>query len=214
MPFCTRTASLVSGIALCVLPLAHQQPILAETFDALCYEDEKCKVVISETSISIGQKSIQSDRILKWAEIEAKSKRKPELCLLSLTACALTIFHDYRYYVEYADANGQTAREDFRFINDKPAKQVARAMTELTNLASGQSNEATQQWASARREEVEYQKMIESLNCSPVLKPYKCSYAAYLDSNPGAKQWAAANPSLVKNQMIQMKAVEAIDKPE
>jgi hypothetical protein len=74
------------------------------------------------------------------------------------------------------------------------------------------TSESIQQWANARREESEYQKMLEKLNCSPVLKPYKCSYAAYLDSNPAAKQWAAANPSLVKNQMIQMKAVEVIDK--
>lgn len=214
MTFRTRTAGFVTGISLCALSLVLQQPSLAETFDALCREDEKCKIVISDTSISIGQKTIQSDRILKWAETEAKSKRDPGLCLMSLTACALTIFHDYRYYVEYADAEGQIASENFRFVNDKPAKQVARDLTELTNLASGQVKESTEQWAKARRDEVEYQKMLEQLNCSPVLKPHKCSYTAYLESNPAAKQWAAANPSLVRDQMIQMKAVEVLERPD
>jgi hypothetical protein len=77
-------------------------------------------------------------------------------------------------------------------------------------LASGQTNNTAKSWAENRQKEVEYQKMVDSLNCSPVLKPYGCSYNAYLDANPAVQTWAKANPGLVNSQIIRMKAVESL----
>ncbi len=194
-------------------PFLYQDSVLGQVFDALCEGDTKCKIIVGDQLLSAGSTNVPANRIISWGETEAKSKRKPELCLLSITACALTIFHDYRYYVDYATADGELRKLDFRFINDKPAKQLSRKLTSLTNLASGQTSEKTASWADARRGEVKYQKFVESLNCSPTLKPYKCSYNTYLESNPAAKAWAKANPSLIQSQMVLMKAIEVLPKP-
>ena len=183
---------------------------LASSFDAICDSDRECVVAINDGILSVNGLVIPSKQIISWGETEAKSKRKPQLCLLSLTACALTIFHDYRYYVDYADDQGVLSKLTFRFVNDRPAKQLVRELTTLTNLASGQSSEVATTWALNRRAEVDHQKLVDKLNCSPVLKPYKCSYYSYLNSNPGAKLWAELNPTLAKQQILQMKAVEGL----
>ena len=201
-------ASTSAGLAISVMFPSH---VIASSFEALCESDIACAVSVDGEMLSVGPLKIASQRIIGWGETEAKSKRKPELCLLSLTACALTIFHDYRYYVDYANDEGVVSKTMFKFVNDKPAKQLVRELTSLTNLASGQSSEAATQWAEKRRSEIEYQILVDSLNCSPVLKPFKCSYRSYLDANPGAREWAAKNPVLAKNQMIQMKSVETFE---
>lgn len=198
--------ALVSASLLVLSPLSS----LASSFEGLCDLDKECKITVGESTLTISGIAIPSSRIIGWGETEAKSKRKPQLCLLSLTACALTIFHDYRYYVDYADDQGVLSKLTFRFVNDKPAKQLVRELTSLTNLASGQTSEAATTWASSRRAEVDHQKLVDSLNCSPVLRPYKCSYYSYLNSNPGAKVWAELNPALARKQIIQMKAVESL----
>lgn len=200
-------ASISAGLA---ISLSFPSYVSASSFDALCEGDIACAVTVAGDTLSVGTLKIPSQQIIGWGETEAKSKRKPQLCLLSLTACALTIFHDYRYYVDYANDEGAVSKAVFRFVNDKPAKQLVRELTSLTNLASGQTSEAVAQWAEKRRSEVEHQKLVDSLNCSPVLKPYRCSYRSYLDANPGAREWADKNPSLANSQMIQMKAVETI----
>jgi hypothetical protein len=202
------SAFLFSYFALSPIPVLAQQ-----SFDALCDKDVKCKVVIGDLEIIISSTSIPSSKILKWQELEAESKRKPELCLLSLTACALIIFHDYKYSIEYAGDDGTLQVSQFRFVNDKPAKKIASALTALTNLASGQANTNVLALLQKREKEVEYEKMIASLDCSPVIKPFKCSYNAYLEATPGAKAWAQANPSLAKSQMVHMKAVETVPQP-
>lgn len=202
------SAFVLSSFTLSPIPVIAQQ-----SFDALCDNDSKCRVVVGDSNIVVGSTSISSGNILKWQELEAESKRKPELCLLSLTACALTIFHDYRYSIQYAANDGTLQVTQFRFVNDKPAKKIASALTELTNLASGQTNTDVMAWLQQRQKELEYEKMIASLDCSPVIKPFKCSYNAYLESSPGAKAWAQANPSLAKSQMVHMKAVETMAHP-
>jgi hypothetical protein len=202
------SAFLFSYFALSPIPVLAQK-----SFDALCDKDVKCRVVIGDLEIIVGSTSIPSSKILKWQELEAESKRKPELCLLSLTACALIIFHDYKYSIEYAGDDGTLQVSQFRFVNDKPAKKIASALTALTNLASGQANTNVLALLQKREKEVEYEKMIASLDCSPVIKPFKCSYNAYLEATPGARAWAQANPSLAKSQMVHMKAVETVPQP-
>lgn len=185
-------------------------PANAAVFNALCEGDQECRVEIGRDTIKVASLSIPVSSIISWGETESSSKRDPRLCILSITACALTIFHNYRYYVDYADEDGQQKRVAFRFVNDKPAKQLAREITGVTNLANGQRSDLALEKAEARRKDIELKKFVDSLDCSPVLKPYNCSYKAYLNANPAANAWAKANPGLVSTQMKQMKAVESL----
>ena len=209
-----RYRSVLSSAALCLGFSLHPASSLAsQSFEALCENNTKCQVVIDDKKIVVNGKEIPSSKILKWSETSAKSERKPEICLLSLTACLLLKFHDYQYSVEYADEKGELQVSKFRFTNDKPAKQLVRELTATTNLASDQTNTSIATQIEQRRAEIEYEKMISGLNCSPAIKPFKCSYTDYLEATPAAKAWAEANPSLVRSQMIKYKAVEVLPKP-
>jgi hypothetical protein len=209
-----RYGSVLSFAILCLgFSLHPASSLAAESFEALCENNTKCQVVVDDKKIVVNGKEIPSSKILKWSEANAKSERKPEICLLSVAACLLLIFHDYQYSVEYADEKGELQVSRFRFTNDKPAKQLVRELTELTNLASDQTNTSVATQIEQRRAEIEYEKMISGLNCSPAIKPFKCSYADYLEATPAAKAWAEANPSLVRSQMIKFRAVEVLPNP-
>ena len=108
---------------------------------------------------------------------------------------------------------GELQVSRFRFTNDAPAKQLVRDLTVSTNLAGDQANTSVAMQTEKRRSEIEYDKMISGLNRSPIIKPFKCSYNCYLEATPAAKAWAQANPSLVRNQMTQFKAVEVLPNP-
>ena len=209
-----RYGSALSSAALWLgFSLYPASSIASQTFEALCEENAKCQVVIDDKKIVVNGKEIPSDKILKWSETEATSKRDPGLCLLSITACLLTKFHNYQYSIQYVDEMGELQVSKFRFTNDAPAKQLVRDLTVLTNLAGDQASTSVAMQIEKRRSEIEYDKMISGLNCSPVIKPFKCSYNGYLEATPAAKAWAKANPSLVRNQMIQFKAVEVLPNP-
>ena len=52
------------------------------------------------------------------------------------------------------------------------------------------------------------QARIAALSCAPVLKPYQCSYDAYLKANPAVQVWAARYPQLVPAEKARLRAVD------
>jgi hypothetical protein len=186
-------------------------PVLAGVFDALCNGDKECRVSVGDGKLVVGNSEISVSRIISWEESLAKTGKDAGLCLLSITACALTNIHDYRYNVYYMNDDGDVSTTSFRFVNNEPAARVKRQLTSLTNLAPSQVSEEATSKAAALKKESTRQKLINSLDCSPLIKPYGCSFTQYMNSIPSVKAWAIANPSLVESQMIKMKAIEAVE---
>ena len=44
--------------------------------------------------------------------------------------------------------------------------------------------------------------------CDFKLKDYGCSYAAYLDANPGMKQWAKLNPAMAAQERARLQSID------
>ena len=181
---------------------------LAAEFDAHCGEKNDCSIAFADDSLFVGEQRILKSEIVGWREVAASSKKDPALCLVSITACLLTTFHNYQYEVEFVDEDGVVDTVSFSFVNDKPAKQMVRELTLFSNLASYQKNNEALSLAQKRAEDKALQDMIENANCAPALRAYKCSFESYLLGNPAAKAWADANPSLVEAQMKRMRSIE------
>ena len=48
----------------------------------------------------------------------------------------------------------------------------------------------------------------EGPKCDFKLKAYECSYEAYLDANPGMKQWAELNPEMAAQERARLQSVD------
>ena len=137
--------------------------------------------------------------------------------------------HDYNVSISGYDENGKKANISFQFINDKPAKRIASQLPSITGLGINQSRtlEEIVAYEQGRRPETELgrvasqpsglnntgiggpsmptaqirpqQKLGKVGELAQASQPENC-WSAYLNTNPGMKVWAEANPSLAEKQ--------------
>ena len=56
--------------------------------------------------------------------------------------------------------------------------------------------------------ELEDEKSLTQSSCDFKLQKYNCSYKAYLDANPGIKEWAISNPNMAAKERLRLQSVD------
>ena len=61
----------------------------------------------------------------------------------------------------------------------------------------------------SQQEKVEERKRQARLSeCDFKIRPYECSFNAYLDANPALKKWAELNPEMAEKERVRLKSVD------
>lgn len=120
--------------------LTLQGSAIAGTYQALCGGID-CSISITGDRISSGSLSLPSHRVTSWimggnSETDVTSG---VITTVIFGPLGLLGFagkkHDYNFTVNGFDDTGKRQTLSFRFINNKPAKQVAAALPGATGLA-------------------------------------------------------------------------------
>ena len=201
-----QAAALAATTALLTL----QGAATAGTYDALC-GGVGCTVSVTADGVGVSGQTIPAHRVTSWhmggssetdvATGVATTFLFGGLGLLGFTAKK----HDYNFSVSGYDENGKKTSFSFRFINDKPAKQLAARLPGVTGLAVNQTRtiEEIVAYEKGERPAAVLGRVATagigaiggpSLPASMVAtKPSNC-WSNYLDNNPAMKIWADANP--------------------
>lgn len=207
----SSTLSSAAVIATAFLPLVAE----AGVYQAVCSSGSECTVTIAAGKLSMPGASIEKDQILSWSQGGSGSKTDVGMGIGSVVLFGLPGLigfgakkHDYVYYINHVDASGEMQMATVGFKNNSPANQFMMEMMGMTGLTIGEVNKPLQERLGTIKQEVAEKARIASLDCSTVLKPYKCSYSAYLESNPGPKAWAEKYPQMVTAEKARLKAID------
>lgn len=206
-----------SSLALAVVAAGTVLPLAAEAgvYQAVCSSGRECTVTIASGKLSMPGVAIDKEQILSWSQGGSGSKTDVGMGVGGVLLFGLPGLigfgakkHDYQFYVNYVDSSGEVQMATIGFKNNTPANQFMMEMMGMTGLTIGEVNKPLQERLGVIKQEAAEKARLESLDCAPVLKPYKCSYAAYLDSNPGPKAWAAKYPQMVPAEKARLKAID------
>ena len=223
----------IKSIAIAASAAAVFSPMaaLAGTYEALC-GDIKCTVNVSSVGIRSPQGSIPASRVSYWS-VNGESSTSVGTGLATtilLGGIGLLGFlaknHNYDFTVDGYDSEGRKVAMQFKFKNNKPAKQLSeelyrvlglamgrqRTIAEIKAIESGESplnamaSRVEPSLASTSRFEPSLASATKSSNCGRVLMDYGCNYSTYLDANPSVKAWAEANPEMAAKERIRLGA--------
>lgn len=195
-----------------VLAFAGTADIAAKAgmYQALCAGGGQCTVTLLNGQIGIPGTVINSEDVLSWSQGGSGSKTDIGMGVGSVVLFGLPGIigfgakkHDYQYFINYVDKAGNGQMATVQFKNSVPANQFMMEMMGMTGLSMGELNKSAHarlkrnQSATAEQNEDPKDTSQGSSGCAPALKAYKCSWTKYVDANPSAKRWAAANPQLV-----------------
>ena len=190
-------------------------PSMAGVYQALCSGNSECTVTMANGQISAPGVVIQKDQVLSWSQGGSGSKTDVGMGVAGLVVFGLPGLigfaakkHDYQYTISYVDETGNIQSTSIGFKNNVPANQFMMEMMGMTGLSVGEVNKDLQARLEQIKAEASEKARIAALDCARVLKPYACSWNAYLTANPAVQIWANKYPAMVPAEKARLRAVD------
>jgi len=190
-------------------------PSMAGVYQALCSGNSECTVTMANGQISAPGVVIQKDQVLSWSQGGSGSKTDVGMGVAGLVVFGLPGLigfaakkHDYQYTISYVDETGNIQSTSIGFKNNVPANQFMMEMMGMTGLSVGEVNKDLQARLEQIKAEASEKARIAALDCARVLKPYACSWNAYLTANPAVQIWANKYPAMVPSEKARLRAVD------
>ena len=190
-------------------------PSMAGVYQALCSGNSECTVTMANGQISAPGVVIQKDQVLSWSQGGSGSKTDVGMGVAGLVVFGLPGLigfaakkHDYQYTISYVDETGTIQSTSIGFKNNVPANQFMMEMMGITGLSVGEVNKDLQARLEQIKAEASEKARIAALDCARVLKPYDCSWNAYLTANPAVQIWANKYPAMVPSEKARLRAVD------
>tara|TARA_B100002051_G_C16618621_1_gene577040 strand:- start:66 stop:749 length:684 start_codon:yes stop_codon:yes gene_type:complete len=198
-------------------------PVLAGSYQALC-GGTRCTVNVSATEISSPFGSIPTTRVTNWGGGGDSNTSVGTGVATTVLFGPIGLLgflaknHDFNFLVNGYNEDGKKTSIQVQFKNDKPARRFVSEMSAVTGLGMGQKRSAaeikkleseqglndfdtagggsglTLDQAAAK----ENQLANEQAEVAKASSTGKC-WSSYLESNPGMKAWAEANPSMAES---------------
>jgi hypothetical protein len=190
-------------------------PTQAAVYQALCSGGGNCTVTLANGQLAMPGLTLQKDQILSWSQGGSGTKTDVGMGVGAVVLFGLPGLigfaakkHDYLYTVNYVDESGSVQSTSVGFSNNQPADQFSAELKGMTGLAVGEVNSGLQARINDLKAQAAEKARIAALDCAPVLKPYKCSWNAYVEANPSAQVWASKFPQLVPEQKARLHAAD------
>jgi hypothetical protein len=204
-----RLAGAAVAIAVCTTPS------IAGVYQALCAGNSECTVTLANGQLSAPGVVIRKDQVLSWSQGGSGSKTDVGMGVAGLVVFGLPGLigfaakkHDYTYTINYVDETGNIQTSSVGFKNNVPANQFMMEMMGMTGLSVGEVNKDLQARLEQIKAEASEKARIAALDCARVLKPYDCSWSAYLTANPAVQIWANKYPAMVPAEKARLRAVD------
>ena len=190
-------------------------PSMAGVYQALCSGNSECTITMANDQISAPDVVIQKDQVLSWSQGGSGSKTDVGMGVAGLVVFGLPGLigfaakkHDYQYTISYVDETGNIQSTSIGFKNNVPANQFMMEMMGMTGLSVGEVNKDLQARLEQIKAEASEKARIAALDFARVLKPYDCSWNAYLTANPAVQIWANKYPAMVPSEKARLRAVD------
>lgn len=206
---------LLAATATSALALLAGQPGLAGVYQAICSGDAECSITLANGQIAMPGQVIKKEQVLSWSQGGSGSKSDVGMGVAGVILFGVPGLigfaakkHDYLYTINYVDDSGNSQMATVGFKNNVPANQFMMEMTGMTGLSVGQVNTDLQARIDQIKAEAAEKARIAALDCARVLKPYACSWNAYVETNPAVQIWAKRYPALVPAEKARLGAVD------
>ena len=173
-------------------------------YQALCTGASECTVTLANGQIGTPGLVIQREQVLSWSQGGSGTKTDVGMGVAATVLFGLPGLigfaakkHDYTFSINYVDEAGNVQATTVGFKNNVPANQFMMEMMGMTGLSVGEVNKDLQGRIDQIKAESAEKARIAALDCARVLKPFSCSWDAYLAANPAVQIWAAKYPALV-----------------
>jgi hypothetical protein len=197
------------------LQLAAPVAAFAGVYEAICAGGNRCTVTMANGQISMPGNTIDKDRILSWAQGGSGSKTDVGMGVGAVVLFGLPGLigfgakkHDYQFSISYVDDQGNIQMATVQFKNNTPANQFMMELMGMTGLSMGSVNTTLQSKIEQVKAEKAEKDRLANLECGKAVKPFKCSWSAYLDANPGVKAWAEKNPKMAEAEKVKQGAID------
>jgi len=206
---------LLAATATSALALLAGQPGLAGVYQAICSGGAECSITLANGQIAMPGQVIKKEQVLSWSQGGSGSKSDVGMGVAGVLLFGVPGLigfaakkHDYLYTINYVDDSGNSQMATVGFKNNVPANQFMMEMTGMTGLSVGQVNTDLQARIDQIKAEAAEKARIAALDCARVLKPYACSWNAYVETNPAVQIWAKRYPALVPAEKTRLGAVD------
>ena len=190
-------------------------PALAAVYQALCTGASECTVTLANGQIGTPGLVIQREQVLSWSQGGSGTKTGVGMGVAATVLFGLPGLigfaakkHDYTFSINYVDEAGNVQATTVGFKNNVPANQFMMEMMGMTGLSVGEVNKDLQGRIDQIKAESAEKARIAALDCARVLKPFSCSWDAYLAANPSVQIWAAKYPALVPPEKTRLGAID------
>ena len=195
---------LAAGVTAAAVIGISSTPALAAVYQALCTGASECTVTLANGQIGTPGLVIQREQVLSWSQGGSGTKTDVGMGVAATVLFGLPGLigfaakkHDYTFSINYVDEAGNVQATTVGFKNNVPANQFMMEMMGMTGLSVGEVNKDLQGRIDQIKAESAEKARIAALDCARVLKPYSCSWNAYLAANPSVQIWASKYPALV-----------------
>lgn len=206
---------LLAATATSALALLAGQPGLAGVYQAICSGGTECSVTMANGQIALPGQAIKKEQVLSWSQGGSGSKTDVGMGVAGVILFGVPGLigfaakkHDYLYTINYVDDSGTIQMATVGFKNNVPANQFMMEMMGMTGLSVGQVNTNLQARIDQIKVEAAEKARIAALDCARVLKPYACSWNAYVATNPAVQIWATRYPALVPAEKTRLGSVD------
>lgn len=206
---------LLAATASSALVLLAGQPGLAGVYQAICSGGAECTVTMANGQIALPGQAINKEQVLSWSQGGSGSKTDVGMGVAGVILFGVPGLigfaakkHDYLYTINHVDDSGNIQVATVGFKNNVPANQFMMEMLGMTGLSIGQVNTNLQARIDQIKVEAAEKARIAALDCARVLKPYACSWNAYVATNPAVQIWATRYPALVPAEKTRLGSVD------
>lgn len=190
-------------------------PALAGVYQALCSGGSECTVTLGNGKIGMPGLSIERNQVLSWSQGGSGTQTDVGMGVGAVVLFGLPGLigfgakkHDYQFSINYVDSAGNIQVATVAFKNNVPANQFMMELMGMTGLTVGEVNQALQTRIDEIQAQAAEKERIAALDCARVLKPYGCSWSAYLAANPSVQVWSQKYPQLVPAEKARLRAID------
>jgi hypothetical protein len=209
-----RSMAPLAGALVCA-QLSAPISAFAGVYEAICNGDNRCTVTMGAGKLVLPGLAIDKDKILSWSQGGAGSKTDVGIGVASVVLFGLPGIvgfgakkHDYQFFINHLDEQGNVQLSTIKFKNNTPANQFMMEIMGMTGLSVGEVNKTLQAQIDTLKAEAAEKKRIDNLECGVATKKYKCSWSAYLNANPSQKAWAQKYPTMAEQEKARLNAID------
>jgi hypothetical protein len=188
---------------------------MAAVYQALCSGGSECTVTLANGQIGMPGLVIPKDQVLSWSQGGSGSKTDVGMGVAGVALFGVPGLigfaakkHDYRYTINDVDETGNTQAVLVGFKNNVPANQFMMEMIGMTGLSIGEVNQELEPKLAQMKADAAEKARIAALDCSRVIKTYRCSWSADVGANPAVQIWASKYPLMVPAEKARLGAID------